>query len=182
MTKALKISSLAAAALIGALSFAAPARAENPAPIDSFYGRFVGGADIKGAASGTARRESEIEIVPTPDGFEITWTTLSQAPDQPDGIKIKTAIERFKRTGAAYIFDGESSNDPTKGGHLIWANIKGKTLVITILTIEDGQYNLASYERTMADRNHMNLVFTRFQNGEITRRVTGELTKVDVIE
>ena len=182
MTFASRIYGIAGAALIGAFALIGAARAEDPAPIDSFYGRFVGGAEIKGAASSTARRESEIEIVPTEAGFEITWTTLSLAPDEPDGIKIKTAIERFKLTATPHIFEGESSNDPTKDGHLIWANIKGKTLVISMLTIEDGEYNLASYERTMVDKGHMNLVFTRFQGGEITRRVTGELTKVDVIE
>ena len=169
--------------VVCALFLAAPfASAQDAQNIQYFYGRFTGGAEIKGDPNAPARRESEVEIAATDNGFQITWTTLSLDVESTGGVKVKTAVEKFVPTETPTIFHTEEQGDPLNGKPLTWATITGNTLMMSTLTIwPDGTHDLATWSRTVIG-DQMKLVFTRVQNGEITRRVEGELVKVDALE
>lgn len=155
---------------------------DTPEKIDHFFGRFTGGAEIKGDPSAPARRESEVEIIPTDQGFQITWTTLSVDATNAGGVKVKTAVEKFLRTENPAVFHSETAGDPLNGTPLTWTNITGTTLTLTTITIwPDGTHDIATWARNVVGEK-MHLTFTRFNNGEITRRVEGDLVKVDALE
>jgi hypothetical protein len=150
--------------------------------IDHFYGRFSGGAEIKGDPSAPARRESEVEVAPTDDGFQITWTTLSLDTSNVGGVKVKTAVERFVRTDRPQVFHSEEPGDPLNDKPLTWANISGNTLTMTTMTIwPDGTHDIATWSRRVVG-DQMTLIFTRIQDGEIVRRVEGDLVKIDDLD
>jgi hypothetical protein len=156
--------------------------AQDSVSIEHFYGRFSGGAEIKGDPSAPARRESEVEIAPTDNGFQITWTTLSLDPGTVGGVKVKTAVEKFMRSERPQIFINEEAADPFNDKPLTWANISGNTLTMTVLTIwPDGTHDLATWSRRVTG-DQMKLIFTRVQDGEITRRVEGDLVKIDDLD
>jgi len=171
---------LAFAALAICVSFAAAA--DEVRKPEYFFGRYVGGAEIQGGEGLTARRQSEVEITPYESGFEITWTTLSLDPSEPGGVSVKTATEQFDRTDNAAVFHAENSGALLKGEPVTWARIDGDTLTMTTITVsEKGGYDVASWARTVSG-DDMKLVFTRFRDGELVRKVEGDLVRIDALD
>ena len=160
------------------------ALAEETAELDDFFGHFIGLGEAHINEDGlpeTRFRDLNVEIKPWEDGFEITWATTSIRDDTETDIsfKEKMATQRFRATGKPTRFDGIEGNNALKGDPVSWARIDGKALIITnVLVDESGKYNVTSYRRELIDTG-MALVFTRFKNGEVTRRATAELTRAD---
>jgi hypothetical protein len=176
---ALRGCALVFALFVGSIAAQAQDDAQKP---EYFYGRFTGGAEIKGDPNAPARRESEVEVAPTSNGFQITWTTLSLDPSNVGGVKVKTAVEKFVRTEHPQLFRSEEDGDPLGGTPLTWASITGNTLTMTTLTVwPDGTHDVASWARRVVD-DQMHLLFTRIQDGEIVRRVEGELVRIDDLD
>lgn len=161
---------------------AAPAAVaeDAPRPIDPFLGRFAGGAEVRDPEA-PIPRQSEVEIVPTESGFRLTWTTISFDASGQGALKINSASEEFQRTADPNVFHVAPDAAPLEGEPVKWARIAGDTLFVTIMTVgADGRGDVATWARTVRD-GRMSLVFTRFEDGELVRRVEGELIAVDIL-
>jgi hypothetical protein len=168
-------------ACIGLL-FAASAAIAETRPIDDFFGRFVGmGIADKGDADDfeMSYRDLVVDITSEADGFKIVWTTVffSTAFGSDIESKEKSAALTFVGSTSPNRFDEAGSDEPNYGAPVTWAAIIDDSLIITTLTIKDnGEYDLTSYERRLTD-DGMKLVFKRFTNGAITRRVRADLVR-----
>ena len=95
---------------------------------------------------------------------------------------MKTATEQFDRTDNAAVFHAENSGALLKGEPVTWARIDGDTLTMTTITVsEKGGYDVASWARTVSG-DDMKLVFTRFRDGELVRKVEGDLVRIDALD
>jgi len=161
---------------------AGAARAAGDLPINAFAGHFVGSGLARNALSeyfALTSRDLDVRIEPAGEGFTLTWTTVLRQggnPDAPD-VRRKTASLRFVPSGRGDIFRAEGSGDPLRGTPLTWARIRGQTLTVHMLHVDDdGSYTVLSWERTLTG-NGMSLRFTRVRDGESLRSVTGDLVK-----
>jgi hypothetical protein len=150
--------------------------------ITHFAGQFQGPTKIvegAGAGSSADERQSQVLISPAGDGgFTLQWSTLFIDNENTGEMKVKdsTTIE-FAPGASPSVFVGKDNGAIFNGRPIYWAKIKGNTLhVQAIIVKEDGTYDVTHYARTV-DGNTMRLDFTRFEDGEQTRRVQGDLTK-----
>ena len=169
------------AALLVMLAIA-PASA---AGIADFYGRYEGTGRTVGDADAPARR-LDVEIQPTPNGFNLTWETATTTEDG-EGKEKRYSID-FRRTERPDVFASEMRTnmfgqrvplDPMKGDPFLWARLVGPTLTVTgLLIYPDGSYDLLTYARTLTDKG-LDLKFTRRRNGEAVRTIEGSLRRVE---
>lgn len=152
--------------------------------IEDFYGRYEGSAVGVGDADAAPRR-LDVEIRPTPNGFNLTWQTASAA--EGGGSKDKRYSIDFRRTDRPDVFASEMRTnlfgqrvplDPMKGDPFLWARLIGRTLTVNGLLIHpDGSYDILTYERTLTDEG-IKLKFTRRRDGEPLRTIEGFLRRV----
>lgn len=149
--------------------------------IDDFLGRWVGtGQATQGVAAPTVTqaRDSEVVIEKAADGFRITWTTMSTSVGDGSKSKVKTSTLTFKKSKSPNVYADVKSGSATDGKKTTWARLSGSTLSITQLVIaEDGQWDVTIYDRTLKDRDHMNLAFTRLTNGAVARQAALAMTR-----
>lgn len=163
----------------------APAAAEDR-KIEDFYGHFAGNAatgDGPGDTYNQENRAADVEITASETGFSVSWTTLQvQDPDSPgagQSASVKTATLNFASgptPGIWYEVKNLPTHTPKKP--FTWARlVENKLIITTIIIQENGAYDVTSYERTLTTKDKMELRFTRFKNGDITRRVKAELDR-----
>lgn len=164
--------------------FAAPALAQPaPNPLAPFFGRFVGsglsaGEDID--FLGVTRRDLDIEIRAAGDGFTARWTTVLRTG--PSREEVRTRRRENEATFAPVadrpgFYRGTQSGDLFAGQSIIWARLRGTTLTITEIALQqDGRLDHSIYVRTLTQTG-MQLQFTRMTDGERTRIVRGRLTR-----
>lgn len=161
------------------------AQAQSGRKIEDFYGHFAGqGLTSSGPGEDYTQddRASDVVIKQEAMGFSINWTTLQVKPVQtaldPNESSIKAAVQTFVPSPKPGVWYEQANGNITDGKNFAWARIDGDSLVVTnVLLADDGSYDVTSYERTLVDANHMKLRFTRFHNGDITRRVKAELER-----
>lgn len=158
----------------------APAAAETR-QLKDFFGTFEGEGETLNEA-GVPRapdRVSGVEISAEGDGFRLRWTTMmmGEGPDGSTDARVKTSEQVFARV--AEDSWREVRNDmPGNGRPFAWARLDGDTLIVTALILRNsGSYDVTSYERRLVTPDTMEVRFTRFKDGEITRRVKAELKR-----
>ncbi len=147
-----------------------------------FYGTFKGSGfaeDNDSIYFGTTVRDLDVIIAPSSGGFNLTWTTIIRSGGDPSkpNVRRKSQTVTFSPTDKHNVFRGTPSGDPLNGKHYVWGKIKGKTMTVFIMTIDDnGTYNMQSYARTLSGYG-MELVFSRIRDGEPVRTARAKLTK-----
>ncbi len=150
---------------------------------EPFLGSFIGEAitDTDGAHE---MRDLEVKITRTKRGFRVRWTSVTRRSD--GSVKRKQYSVDFtpsKRAGVygsamrTNLFGKREALDPMRGDPYVWARIEGDTLSIFSLLITDaGSYSMQVYHRTLTDQG-LELDYTRFEEGEVTRTVNGTLRR-----
>jgi hypothetical protein len=150
--------------------------------INAFVGRFVGSGLARDDVSeyfDLTVRDLDVAITREGAGFNVAWTTVLREGGDPDNPKIKrkSSAVSFVPSDRPGIFRGAQSADPMSGSAYAWARIKGQTLTVHSLVIDEiGSYTMHTYDRTLTGLG-MELRFTRVRDGEPTKTVTGRLTK-----
>ncbi len=165
-----------------AFEFAVAAALAQDLSIAAFAGRYVGSGLARDDVSeyfDLTVRDLDVTITPQGAGFNVAWTTVLREGGDPDNprIKRKSSSIGFVPAGRPSLFRGAQSVDPMSGSAYAWARIKGQTLTVHSLVIdENGSYTMHTYDRTLTGLG-MELEFTRVRDGEPTKTVTGKLTK-----
>ncbi len=171
---------LAAVAVLAALLAGGAARAGEDLAIEAFAGQFVGTGIAENERSGNLAltlRDLDVRIAPEDGGFALSWTTVVRADDGSD-VKRKAGAIYFVPTDQAGVFRAAIDMDPLAGLPFVWARIRGQTLTVHSLLVDnDGSYEIQTYDRTLT-RAGMDLKFTRVRDGTPMRTVTGKLAKV----
>lgn len=172
-----------AALLMMLLVSISPLRAQEPAPLDAFFGTWQGTGIAENADSlffAVTARDLDVSVQPDGDGFVVDWTAVIRSggdPNNPD-IRRRTAALSFRPGDQPSLYVAAGSSNPLTGGAMSWARVHGRTLSIYELTLnEHGGYELTSYDRMLTDLG-MELVFQRIRDGEVVRVVRGRLVKV----
>jgi hypothetical protein len=170
--------------VLACLFGAGPASALDQS-IDAFFGAYEG-TSISGAAEGISVRDMKVSIAPTNRGFNVTWNTTTYKADGKS--KVKTYSIDFEPTRREGIFGSEMRRnkfgdrvplDPLGGEPYVWARIAGDALTVYALHITaEGGYDMQVYQRTRTAEG-LSVKFTRFQEGEPIKVVTGTLAKLD---
>lgn len=161
-----------------------PATRADLADINAFFGRYEGrGIELE---QGTvAQRAMTVEIGPTDDGFNVTWSTTTFGnADLRDtkSYSVNFTDSRRENIFASQMrmnkFGGRVPLDPLKGDPLIWARLIDATLTVYAMRITaEGSYDLQVYNRTLVDGG-LRLAYTRFLEGQAVRTVDGFLKQV----
>lgn len=151
-------------------------------PISAFFGSYSG--------TGLARnddtdyfvltiRDLDVTIKPAGEGFKIDWTTVIREDSASGKPKIKRRSESitFKPSASRPgLYVAEGAGTPPDG-RALWAHIDAQTLgVNSLIVLEDGDFELHRYDRTLTDLG-MELDFLSFHQNGLARRVTGKLTR-----
>jgi len=166
--------------------FASPAAGADDSPISPFLGAYEG---ITRAAEGEVKSRDLSVVIREFDrnGFEVRWCTLIFKPG--DELKGRSQVIYFrphagKPAGVfvatpSNVAAGAASDQPLDGRPFAWANVKGRTLTVNVLTIaEDGGYAMQTYNRTLTETG-LALAFTWVHNGRVEKTVRGELERLE---
>ena len=155
--------------------------------IEDFYGDYVGEA-LTEEFGNEVKRDLSVSIQPLRkgDGFSVKWKTVIF---KTDGRRKTQAYNiSFSQTDRPHIyasamkrnvFGGKVPLNPLQGDPFVWARIKGDTLTVFALLIDDeGEYQMQIYDRTLNDHG-LWLEFRRRQEDEETRRISTQLKRTD---
>lgn len=174
-------------AVLAAIALAVPQvrAAEKDAPIEAFFGSYVGTAQIDDEQY---PRDIIVAIEPARKGFSVyTSTIIRKTPDRAaPGVKWRAETQVFVRSAVPHLYEPmlresmfarRRDPDLLAGDTLAWASVRGRTLgVYAMDVLPDGHYELRVYERTLTDLG-MDLKFTRYRDGVIVRELTGALAR-----
>ncbi len=167
--------------LLGWLAPIGAALAAENLSIKAFYGSWEG----TGAANSPKNyfpmnaRDLDVKIGPRGDGFNVTWTTITYpgGENSLEKVKKKTTSIDFLPSGRPGLYRTARAGDPLSGEAYAWARIKGQTLSVYLLNIDDeGAYVIQSYDRTLTGFA-MELTFARIRDDEPERTAIGKLIK-----
>ncbi len=173
---------LAGMLILAAFEISMPAARAADLSINAFAGHYVGSGLARNDVSeyfDLTVRDLDVTIRPEGAGFNIAWTTVLREGGDPDNpnIKRKSSSISFVPAGRPGVFRGAQPVDPMSGSAYAWARIKGQTLTVHSLVIDEhGSYTMHTYDRTLTGLG-MELEFTRVRDGEPTKTVTGKLVK-----
>ncbi|WP_245513873.1 hypothetical protein [Antarcticimicrobium luteum] len=164
------------AAMVAMLATSVPALANNL--IGPFVGDYVGSAEMVAADGTRIPRDMDVTISSNKNGFTVDWTSTTRKPD--GRLKSKSYSIDFLPTERDGIYSaGMRQNvfghavqlDPMKGEPFVWGRIRGDTLTIYSLFVdESGDYEIQQFDRTLAEGG-LTLKFTDWHNGEARRSV-----------
>ena len=112
-------------------------------------------------------------------GFKVTWTSVIRGGGDVEKPKVrkKSTTRTFVPAAQRGVYKGTSSGDPLSGKEVSWARIKGNSLIVYLMVIDNrGAYQLQRYDRKLVGSG-MELTFTRLKDGEQVRTVKGRLIK-----
>ncbi len=146
--------------------------------ITPFVGDYVGSAELVDADGTSTPRDMSVSISELKTGFNVSWSTTTYKSD--GRVKEQKYSIDFRPTDRNEVFSAAMKRDvfghevplnPMKGEPFVWGRIKGDTLTVFSLFIDDnGGYELQQFDRTLADGG-LDLSFSRFRNGEKSRSV-----------
>ncbi|HBS49513.1 MAG TPA: hypothetical protein DEA05_05215 [Rhodobacteraceae bacterium] len=175
---------VACCALIVALALVAiPALAQ----VEPFVGRYVGSAEVQRADGTTEPRDMSVEIAARDKGgFRVAWTTVTYRADGKS--KTKSYEVEFLPTEREGIYSAAMETnlfghavqlDPMKGEPYVWGRIKGDTMTVYSLYIDQaGEWEMQQFDRTLAEGGLV-LNFSALRNGEKQRTVETFLERVE---
>ena len=160
---------------------ATPASAD--VSIKAFYGEWVGTAISETEQSATfplTVRDIGVTVKAIEGGgFALTWSTVQRQKGDPSAPteELKATTVAFMPAGASNLWRAAEQADPINGGTLYWAALRGNTLTVNALAVDErGLAEIQIYKRTLTV-NGMELEFVRIVDGDIVRRASGKLTK-----
>ena len=146
--------------------------------IDPFVGEYAGFASVERDGE-TERRNMSVEIRKQKRGFSLEWETMihtasgktrkksyniSFLPSQRDGI--------FASAMKTDVFGHEVPLDPLAGEPYVWARIRGDTLTVHSLHInESGGFEIQRYDRTLVAEG-LKLEFVSMRDGVESKTVS----------
>jgi hypothetical protein len=164
------------------LMAAAPALSAEDIKLAGFFGTFKGNGVSENRDSlyfGVTVRDLDVKIEPAGKGFDIEWTTVIRRGGDPKNPKVRSKTQKmtFKPAGKGKVYKAAGNGDLLNGQPYAWAHIKGTSLVIHIMSVNDvGAYEMQSYTRTLVPTG-MTFLFERIRNDEPVRTVKGKLIK-----
>lgn len=176
---------LAGLALPGAAARAADqpgGPASAPLPLEAFFGTYVGHGVATQRQPGIAvsRRELNVTIEPSQDGFAIAWTTVLHKGGDPKGERVVRRDNRlaFVPSGRANLWRTAKEGDPASGETYAWARIEGDSLITYVTWIDDeGMFDVDRYARQITPAG-MKVSFRLTREGAEVLSVEADLKKV----
>lgn len=153
------------------------------AEVSDFVGRYTGTAEVEYGAD-IHKRDLNVEITETEEGFQVDWTTITYRADG----RVKEAAysinfvpsdrsEVFSAAMRRNMFGHEVQLDPMKGEPYVWARIMDDTMTVFSLFVDDqGGYEIQEFNRTLAEGG-LDLDFLSVRNGAVRRRIETFLEK-----
>jgi hypothetical protein len=175
---------------LGLLMIAGAPGPAAAAELADFFGTYVGNAHETGDSEPMAR-DMDIVIEPFHDeGFQINWITVTKVDGRRDVPGVERTVQSvffepaedrslFVEVEADNPFREREAKVPMRGHPVRWASIDGDTLhVYSFVVLEDGRYELQVYDRVLTDTG-LEIVFRRFDDGELARQIKGNTVRVD---
>ena len=162
------------------------AQAAEARSINEFYGDFVGHVVTQDKGQ-EVDRDLSVSIRPAKKQgrFYVKWTTVTHKANGK--LKRKVYHIKFTKTHRPNVFSsamktnvfgGAVALDPLKGDPFVWARIKGDTLTVHALIIDDdGDYEMQIYDRTI-NREGLMLNYTRKDLGNAVKKISTQLVRV----
>lgn len=148
---------------------ALPFTAQAQDALAPFYGKWT---EVNGSVRQTPPGKVDdlaVEIGRSATGFYIASYQTRSA------TRIASSIS-FRLTALPNVWRLEGQGDPTAEA-TGWARLDGQRLLIDLITLDkDGSADYQSFTRTVTG-NTMKLDFRRLRDGELVRRVEGELKR-----
>jgi hypothetical protein len=171
-----------AVVLLGWLGSTGAVLAAENLSIAAFYGSWKGTGEAHSPDGyfGMTARDLDVRIEPKGNGFTVAWTTVTHPGGDIGSAKTrrKSSSIDFLPSGKPGLFRAARPGDPLVGDAYAWARIKGQTLTVYVLNIdENGAYVIQSYDRTLTGFA-MELTFARIRDDEPERTATGKLIKL----
>jgi hypothetical protein len=167
------------------------AAAASTASLEPFFGTYVGVAEVDDLATGEVRRR-DMDIVIEPykqGGFKIQWinVTLVDGQRAAPGVerRVQTVLFEPAKDRGFFIevqennpFRERSETRPMRGDPVRWASLDDQGLhVYAFVVLEDGQYELQVYDRTLTDMG-IDISFQRILDGQVVRQIAGTTARV----
>jgi hypothetical protein len=174
---------------LGLLAFAGAAGKAAAAELADFFGTYVGNAQELSDAEPMAR---DIDIVIEPyhdEGFQIHWITVTKVGGRRDVPGVERTVQSvffdpaedrsfFVEVEADNLFREREAKAPMSGHAVRWASLDGDTLhVYSFVVLESGRYELQIYNRVLTEAG-LDIVFQRFDDGELVRQIKGSTVRV----
>jgi len=172
-----------AAVCVAAVLYSVASLSAGAAELKDFYGEWVGSGVAFDDTDPSMRRDSFVSVMPEGDGFVVAWTTQSVQRDAERNMDVyrnKATRRNFQPTERPGIFEANMERVAT-GYHVVscWAYVKDSALVVVeLLRQDDGTYTMSNYAREI-DGDDMKVTFTRITDGELVRRATLDLRKIE---
>jgi hypothetical protein len=174
---------LAAFVLTGFLADSAAVGQSSGPGLAPFLGTFVGrGIATDGETSlgdPLTVRDLDVIIRQAGNGFVLTWATVI-SHRRADGPRLQRRISTYAFQPVprrSNWFAATESGDPLDGSPLIWAQVDGDTLQVTVFTVfDDGHSDLQIYSRRIVG-SRMELTYTRSHENQRVATVRGWLSR-----
>ena len=148
------------------------------------YERFIG--DFRGKFTSEEgadhNRDLSVSIRGTDKGFNLSWATTTYKKNKK---KTKSYSIDFVKSEREQIYQATQKRnasgapeplDPIKGDPYVWVRVDGNQFILYgMFMIEDGGYEMQTYDRTLLDDNVLRLKFSRVRNGETLKAVNADL-------
>lgn len=175
---------LAGIAGLALLTLSAGAALAADVKIQTFFGHWRGDGMLENdfnLAQPMAARDINvvIEAGPTPGGFTVSWTTVTQPGNATDktGPTRRQASLAFSPTAEPSVFKADQATDPTSENGYAFARVTGQTLRINVFHVNaKGIWDMQTYDRKLAGTG-MDMSFVARKDGEKTRTARGRLVK-----
>ncbi len=153
-----------------------------PLPLEAFFGTYAGHGVATQRQPGTAvsRRELDVTIEPSQDGFAIAWTTVLHKGNDPKAERMVRRDNRlaFVPSGRANLWRAAKEGDPASGETYAWARIEGDSLITYVTWIDDeGMFDVDRYARQITPAG-MKVSFRLTREGAEVLSVEADLEKV----
>lgn len=184
--------SLRILAVAAALVLLAPAAGAQDRLLAPFIGTYVGTAQVFDE-TGAVEEERDMDVTIAAnqrDGFVITWINVTKVNGRRDVPGVARRVEQveffpgdqagiYVEETRGSLFEARRQMDPMAGDPIRWASIAdGRLGVFSIVLMEDGRYELQSYERILTE-NGIDIVYERIVEDEVVRRITGTTIRVE---
>lgn len=160
-------------------------------PLASFFGTFIGKAEVEDLSGGGEQRDLDIVIEPYNDGgFRLSWVNVTLIDGRRDVPGVQRRVQNVLFEPAAegdFFVEAEEENpfrertemEPMRGDPVRWATLQdGQLIVYSFVVRKDGRYELQIYERWLTE-DGMDIQFRRLLDGEVQRRITGRTVRAD---
>ncbi|MEM7446466.1 MAG: hypothetical protein AAF414_24315, partial [Pseudomonadota bacterium] len=174
------------ASLIAILTLWPLAALGEDEPIESFFGTFVGSAEVRdGEGNLQEERDLIIEIGSGDRGaITIRWSNVTLVDGRRDLPGVEWRLEQlsmvarsgdglFTEDTRGSLFSGRRNIEFMGGDALRWGRIEGDSLDIYAMGIvEDGGFVLQSYSRRLTEIG-IEIEFRAYRDGDLVRSILG---------